>query len=97
MEKIISLFQRNYDEDRLIRDEITPGAEWVVAREGCAMTKLDGTCCLVKRGLLFKRYEAKRGRSVPFDSHDSEYYEREALAAFLVLVISLVACFFSWL
>ncbi|MCV7174897.1 hypothetical protein [Mycolicibacterium sphagni] len=29
MKKIISLFERNYDTDRLVRDEITPGAEWV--------------------------------------------------------------------
>ena len=36
MEKIISLFARNYDGDRLVRDEIVPGAEWVVAGEGRA-------------------------------------------------------------
>ena len=27
MKKIISLFQRNYDSDRLVRDEVVPGAE----------------------------------------------------------------------
>ena len=34
MQKIISLFQRNYDGDRQVRDEVVPGAEWVLAGEG---------------------------------------------------------------
>jgi len=65
MKKIISLFQRNYDGDRLVRDEIVPGAEWVVAGEGMAPLKLDGTCCLVRNGELFKRYDAKAGKTPP--------------------------------
>lgn len=36
MKKTIGLFQRNYDGDRLVRDEIVPGAEWVAAGEGVA-------------------------------------------------------------
>jgi len=36
MKKIPSLFQRNYDGDRLVRDEVVPGAEWVMAGEGTA-------------------------------------------------------------
>lgn len=36
MKKIISLFQRNYDGDRLVRNEVTPGAEWVINGEGTA-------------------------------------------------------------
>lgn len=65
MQKIISLFQRNYDGDRLVRDEIVPGAEWVAAGEGVATRKLDGTCCMVRDGKLFKRYDAKRGKAPP--------------------------------
>lgn len=65
MKKIISLFQRNYDADRQIRDEIVPGAEWVAAGEGVATRKFDGTCCKVENGLLFKRYDAKRGKVPP--------------------------------
>lgn len=34
MKKIISLFARNYDTDGLVRNEIVPGAEWVVAARG---------------------------------------------------------------
>lgn len=65
MQKIISLFQRNYDGDRLVRDEIVPGAEWVQAGEGVATHKHDGTCCLVRNGRLFKRHEVKKGKKPP--------------------------------
>lgn len=67
MEKIISLFKRNYDGDRLVRDEIVEGAEWVVNGEGVATRKIDGTSCLVQDGRLYKRYDAKKGRTPPTD------------------------------
>ena len=65
MQKIISLFARNYDGDRLVRDEVVPGAEWVIAGEGVATRKLDGTCCMVRGGELFRRYDAKKGKMPP--------------------------------
>lgn len=67
MEKIITLFQRNYDGDRLVRDEVTPGAEWVTAGEGIATRKWDGTACMVRAGKLYKRYDAKAGKTPPAD------------------------------
>lgn len=67
MRKIISLFHRNYDTDRLVRDEVTPGAEWVIAGEGRATRKWDGTCCMIRDGRLFKRYEVKPGKQPPTD------------------------------
>jgi len=65
MKKIISLFQRNYEGDRLVRDEVVPGAEWVLAGEGIATRKFDGTCCMVRDGKLYKRYDAKAGKAPP--------------------------------
>lgn len=65
MEKIISLFQRNYDTDKLVRDEVVPGAEWVLNGEGIATKKFDGTCCLISEGKLYKRYDAKHGKVPP--------------------------------
>ena len=59
MKKIISLFQRNYETDRLVRDEVVPGAEWVIAGEGVATRKWDGVCTLIRDGKLYKRFEAK--------------------------------------
>lgn len=65
MQKIISLFQRNYDSDRLVRNEVVPGAEWVINGEGVATRKWDGTCCMIKDGELYKRYDAKKGKTPP--------------------------------
>lgn len=65
MKKIISLFCRNYDGDHLVRDEVVPGAEWVIAGEGVATRKYDGTCCLIRNGKLYKRYDAKHGKIPP--------------------------------
>lgn len=67
MEKIISLFQRNYDGDHLVRNEIVPGAGWVLDGEGVPTVKLDGVCCLVRDGRLFKRYEVRKNRTPPED------------------------------
>lgn len=67
MQKITSLFQRNYEGDRLIRDEIVPGAEWVQSGEGIATQKHDGTCCIIRDGKFSKRYEVKKGKNPPAD------------------------------
>jgi hypothetical protein len=65
MEKIITLFKRNYESDRLVRNEVVEGAEWVLAGEGMATIKWDGTSCLIRDGKLFRRYDAKKGRVPP--------------------------------
>lgn len=65
MEKIISLFKRDYEGTRLVYNEVVPGAEWVLAGEGVATQKWDGTCCMVRNGKLYKRYDAKAGRTPP--------------------------------
>lgn len=46
-------------------DQVTPGCEWVLAGEGEATEKLDGSACLVQGGKLFKRYDAKHGKTPP--------------------------------
>jgi hypothetical protein len=65
MNKIPTLYVRNYGTDKLVHDETTPGCEWVLAGEGVATRKWDGTCCLVRTGNLFKRYDAKKGKVPP--------------------------------
>lgn len=62
MRKIISLFARNYDGDRLVRNEVVPGAEWVLAGEGFPTRKYDGVCTMVRDGVLYKRLEITRER-----------------------------------
>lgn len=82
MKKIISLFQRNYDGDRRVRDEVVPGAEWVLAGEGVATRKWDGTCCLVRDGKLYARYDAKKGKTPPTNfepAQDPDHHRRTAI------------------
>lgn len=74
MKKIISLYQRNYDTDRLVRDEVVPGAEWVLAGEGRPTRKWDGTSCLVRDGRLYRRHDVKPGKSTP-PSFELEDYD----------------------
>ena len=72
MKKIISLFKRDYGGespkgkgDRLCYDEVVEGAEWVAAGEGAATRKWDGTCCMIRAGRLYKRFDAKHGKTPP--------------------------------
>ena len=67
MKKIISLFQRNYDTDHLVRDEVVSGAEWVLGGDGVATRKFDGTAMMVRNGKLYKRYDVKKGKTAPSD------------------------------
>lgn len=40
-------------------DEVVPGSEWVLAGEGTATVKFDGTSVMVSDGQLYKRYDRK--------------------------------------
>lgn len=67
MKKIPCLFQRDFADKRnpiLLRD-VTPGCEWVLAGEGIATRKWDGTAVAIIGGKLHARYDAKRGKPLP--------------------------------
>ena len=66
MKKIPSLFVRDRDGNRsLVTREVNPECGWVEAGEGVPTRKRDGTACLVRDGVLFRRYDAKPGRTPP--------------------------------
>lgn len=65
MQKIKSLFEREWKGDRLVYDQVVPGSEWVQAGEGVATRKWDGTSCLLQSGTFYKRYDAKQGKTPP--------------------------------
>jgi hypothetical protein len=48
-------------------DEVNPGCEWVLAGEGVATRKWDGTSCIVLGGRLWKRLEVRGGKEPPAD------------------------------
>lgn len=42
--------------------EVTPGCEWVLAGDGTATEKVDGSCCAIFDGVFYRRYDAKKGQ-----------------------------------
>jgi hypothetical protein len=67
MKKIPTLFKREFENHRVVKvlPEVTNGFEWVLAGDGVATVKYDGSCAMVKDGKLYKRYDAKRGKKPP--------------------------------
>lgn len=67
MKKIPTLFERVYENHRIvdIKPNVTPGMEWVLRGEGVATVKIDGACCAIIEGELYKRYDCKKGKEPP--------------------------------
>lgn len=67
MKKIPTLFTRDPNDRRhVIPGEVTPGCEWVLAGEGVATRKWDGTCCMLDgAGAWWARREVKPGKTPP--------------------------------
>lgn len=64
MKKIPCLFQRDFSNKRrpVLLRTVTPGCEWVLAGEGIATRKLDGTAAMVSGGKLYARLDYKNGK-----------------------------------
>lgn len=68
MKKIPSIFERDWNGNKdLVLPIPNPHAQWVFDGEGVAYRKIDGTCCLIQNGLLYKRREIKKGKATPID------------------------------
>jgi hypothetical protein len=70
------LFVRDFERDngRYITEEVTPGCEWVLAGEGTATRKYDGTCVLLdKDGQWWARREVKKGKTAPPSFWEEQY------------------------
>ena len=75
MKKIPTLFTRIfYDETEkrhgikeILPELSSPGLEEVLAK-GIPTIKWDGTCTLIKDGKFYKRYDAKNGKTPPFNA-----------------------------
>ena len=68
MRKIPTIFKRDQETHR-VYDETVEGCEWVLAGEGVATRKWDGTCVLLRRDGMavkaFARREVKPGKEPP--------------------------------
>lgn len=65
MKKIPNLFLRDWIGNHSITQEPNPECDWVFQGQGIPTIKIDGTCCLIKDGKLYKRYEVKKGKKEP--------------------------------
>lgn len=67
MKKIPTLFERVYENHKIvgITENVTSGCEFVLQGEGVATVKYDGSCAAIINGELYKRYDAKKGKTPP--------------------------------
>ena len=66
MRKIPTLLVRDPVDRRHVTDEVSAGCEWVLAGEGVATRKYDGTCVMLDdRGRWWARREVKAGKDAP--------------------------------
>lgn len=65
MKKIPTVFRRDPDDMRRVLPEVTPGCEWVLAGEGTATRKYDGTCVMYDGTDWWGRREVKPGKTPP--------------------------------
>lgn len=74
MKKIPTVFERDWNGDRSrVVNQVHLGCEWVLAGEGIATQKIDGTCCLVRDGKLYKRREVREGGVIPLDFEQADF------------------------
>lgn len=67
MKKIPVLFKRVFENHKVldILPEVTDGLECVLEGKCVATVKIDGSCCAIINGELYKRYDAKKGKKAP--------------------------------
>src|SRR5215470_753136 len=66
MKKIPTLFVRDDEDRRYVTEAVNSGCEWVLAGEGAATRKFDGTCVMLDEdGRWWARREVKPGKQAP--------------------------------
>lgn len=71
MKKIPTLFERVYADNKVIGIKPVLSSQdlrWVLDGYGIATEKIDGSCCAIIGGKLYKRYDAKKGKIPPKDA-----------------------------
>lgn len=63
MKKMLSLFKRDFNNKECpAYNEYEDGVDFILNGEAIATQKFDGTACLIKEGIYYKRYKAKKER-----------------------------------
>jgi len=64
MKKMTTLFKKDPNDLGRVINEVDPLNEWALTK-GVVTIKRDGTACAVIDGLLYKRFDLKKGRTLP--------------------------------
>ena len=64
MKKMTTLFKKDPSNLGRVINEINPCNKWVLT-DGMARVKYDGTSCAIINGELYKRFDLKKGRTLP--------------------------------
>jgi hypothetical protein len=66
MKKLITLFKKDPNDLGRVINEIDPKNDWVIKEgKGIPTRKFDGTACAIINGELYKRFDLKKGRTLP--------------------------------
>lgn len=65
MKKISTLFAKDPNDLGRVIDKITIENKWVFEGKAIATRKFDGTSVAIIEGEIFKRFDAKKGRTIP--------------------------------
>ena len=67
MKKMKTLFKRQFKDNKKEKcyNEVEPDCKWVLDGQGWATEKIDGTCCLISDGKIYRRYDYKKGKKLP--------------------------------
>jgi len=66
MKKISTLFKKDPNDLSMVINEVNPENAWVFEEHNVIATrKFDGTACAIIEGQLYKRYDVRKGKSVP--------------------------------
>jgi hypothetical protein len=67
MKKMTTLFKKDPNDLGRVINEVNPKNEWVF-KNGIPTRKFDGTSCAVINGVLYKRFDLKKGKTLPPNS-----------------------------
>ena len=67
MKKISTIYKKNPNNLSRVIDEIDYNNKWVL-ESGIPTRKFDGTSCAIINGELYKRFDLKKGRTLPSDA-----------------------------
>lgn len=74
MRKIPTLFVRDFEDDpRYVTREVHPDCQWVIAGEGQATRKYDGTCVMFDGERWWARREVKKDKQPPANFREVEH------------------------